>query len=124
MELKLNLADDYIQLEQIEDQTTGGLYLPFEGKEGPVFAKVLAVGPGEPEQWGGRRPMPCVVGDTVLVHRGAGTKYTRGGVTYWFVHGSRKDIIGVEPAKPARTLTEALASARHPDSVDWTAQTR
>jgi co-chaperonin GroES (HSP10) len=93
----LRLTDDYVHLEKIEQPNT--IHLP-PGTTDPrgtvVRARVIAVGPGEQRADGTRKLPPCGVGDIVLVHAGAGFRFTLDGRDHWFVYAERKDIIAVE----------------------------
>jgi co-chaperonin GroES (HSP10) len=92
----MQLSDDYILLEEIKPpETRVQLINEKEIRPSVVKAKVLAVGPGEPNIAGGRNEMPCTSGDTVLVHSGAGLHYTETGKDFWFVYAARKDVIAV-----------------------------
>jgi co-chaperonin GroES (HSP10) len=91
----IDLSDDHVQIEELKDgDLVNGVYR-LNVTELKCRAKVLAVGPGSQRPDGGRFALPCKVGDTVLVNRGAGFKWTYKGVEHWFVYGNRGDIIGV-----------------------------
>ena len=79
------------------DMSEGGLHLPpgHERETGLRYAKIIAIGPGRPSEWNAEIiPMPnCKVGDTVLLHAGAGTEWTHDGKTYFWV--LPRDLIGV-----------------------------
>lgn len=77
-------APDYIQLEKLEEKRTLAIVGTVE--DSLCRATVLAVGQSD-----GTYPMPCAVGDTVLVHTGAGVR----AAGLWFVFASRKDIVAV-----------------------------
>jgi co-chaperonin GroES (HSP10) len=92
------LTDDHILLEALEpDEKVNGIYRPTRISDEKVLARVIAVGPGDLNPAGTRNPMPCKVGDTVLVGQGAGFHYK----DYWFVYGGRKDVIAVVETSPA-----------------------
>ena len=54
---------NYVLLEKIEEQnkTAGGIIIPDTAKEKPSGGRVIAVGPGLPDE-----PMSVSAGDTVL----------------------------------------------------------
>ena len=54
---------NYVLLEKIEElnKTAGGIIIPDTAKEKPSSGRVIAVGPGLPDE-----PMSMVSGDTVL----------------------------------------------------------
>lgn len=62
-----------------ESRSAGGIIIPDTAKEKPMRAEVVAVGPGERQKDGGRRPMSVAVGDRVLVGKYAGTEVKVGG---------------------------------------------
>ena len=89
-------TDDHIILAEIvEEKGKIELINPVVDPAVKKLATVLAVGPGVTLQNGQRQPMPCGVGDTVLVNAGAGFKAKHEGVEYWFVYGSHRDVIAV-----------------------------
>lgn len=89
-------TDDHIILEEVAaEKGKIELLTPVVDPSVKKLAKVLAVGPGVTLQNGQRQPMPCAVGDTVLVNAGAGFKVQHDGAEYWFVYGSHRDVIAV-----------------------------
>ncbi len=64
------LADRVIvQPAVAEEKTAGGIIIPDTAKEKPQRGKIIAVGPGKPDE-----PMTVKVGDTVLYGKYAGTE--------------------------------------------------
>ena len=55
-----------IQKLEPEEKTSGGIIIPDSAKEKPLEGKVLAVGPGEVDEKGQRKPMDVKEGDHVL----------------------------------------------------------
>ena len=52
-----------------EEKSAGGIIIPDTAKEKPQRGKIIAVGPGKPDE-----PMTVKVGDTVLYGKYAGTE--------------------------------------------------
>lgn len=68
-----------------EDVTPGGIVLPDQVAQKPMFAKVIAVGPGQfiKFDWGLdepliRAPMSCKPGDTICLNQYAGVQIELG----------------------------------------------
>ena len=59
---------------EVEDVTTGGIFLPETAKEKPQKGTILSVGPGERDDKGKYIPMDVKVGDVVLYNKYAGTE--------------------------------------------------
>lgn len=111
--MSLRPTDDYVLLEEIAHEDGGKIQLLARDPNEKKKARVIAVGPGSPNGRTvitnsnphhpigdttlvfGRNPQPCEVGDVVLVHAGAGFRTKFDGKEYWFVNGSRGDIIAV-----------------------------
>lgn len=102
--MDLKPIDDQIVVAFTEEVTSNGVILPVpRDPTGPKYAKVAAVGPGRPSEYTGTLiPMPpgVVVGATVLMHGGAGTKVKREGVEYRFIR--RGDIMAIAPVPSAQ----------------------
>jgi len=62
-------------LEDDEQVSSGGIYIPDTAKEKPQDGTVVAVGPGRLTDEGKRVPMEVAVGDTVVYSKYAGTEY-------------------------------------------------
>ena len=69
-------------IEQDEQMTAGGIYIPDTAKEKPQEGKIVAVGPGRMTDDGKRIPMDLAVGDTVVYSKYAGTEYKEGETEY------------------------------------------
>lgn len=69
------LADKLVVkvVENTEEKTKSGLYVPDTAKDKPQVGEVLAVGPGALNDKGERIPMYVAVGDKVIYARYAGT---------------------------------------------------
>ena len=63
-------------LDDAEQQTKGGLYIPDTAKEKPSQGEVVAVGPGKISDEGTRLEMDVKVGDRVLYGKYSGTDVT------------------------------------------------
>lgn len=66
---------DRIVIKVIEDseQTSGGIFIPDNAKEKPQKGEVVAVGLGDLNDKGERKPMDVKVGDVVLYAKYSGT---------------------------------------------------
>lgn len=69
-------------LEEDEQVSAGGIYIPDTAKEKPQDGEVVAVGPGKLTDDGNRVPLEVKVGDTVVYSKYAGTEYRQGDVEY------------------------------------------
>ena len=84
-----------IVIKVIEDneQTTGGIFIPESAKEKPQKGEVVAVGKGEVDDKGERKPMDVKVGDVVLYAKYAGTDVKLNDVSYKIL--SIKDALAI-----------------------------
>lgn len=66
---------DRIVIKVIEDseQTSGGIFIPDNAKEKPQKGEVVAVGLGDLNDKGERKPLDVKVGDVVLYAKYSGT---------------------------------------------------
>jgi len=69
-------------IEQDEQVSAGGIYIPDTAKEKPQEGNVIAIGPGRLTDDGKRIPMELAVGDTVVYSKYAGTEYKEGDTEY------------------------------------------
>lgn len=69
-------------IEQDEQVSAGGIYIPDTAKEKPQEGNVVAIGPGRLTDDGKRIPMELAVGDTVVYSKYAGTEYKQGDAEY------------------------------------------
>ena len=69
-------------LEEEEQMTSGGIYIPDTAKEKPQEGKIVAVGPGRVTDEGKRIPMELKEGDVVVYSKYAGTEYKEGDTEY------------------------------------------
>lgn len=93
---------DQIIVEIVDPPATdGGIILPYRDVSGPRYAKVIAVGPGRHSEYSAAMlPVPpCDVGDTVLMHSGAGTEHKVEGKAYRFI--LPRDLMAVVLMPPA-----------------------
>ena len=72
-------------VEDDEQMTSGGIYIPDTAKEKPQTGTVVAVGPGKLTDEGARLPMDVGVGDTVVYSKYSGTEYKDGDTEYLVV---------------------------------------
>ena len=84
-----------IVIKVIEDteQTSGGIFIPESAKEKPQKGEVVAVGQGEVDDKGERKPMDVKVGDIVLYAKYAGTDVKLNDVSYKIL--SIKDALAI-----------------------------
>jgi chaperonin GroES len=68
-----------VQRQELDEKTSGGLYLPDTAKKKPQKGKILAVGPGRLLKDGTRRPLQVKEGDTVLFTNWAGDEFKKHG---------------------------------------------
>ena len=69
-------------LEEDQQVSAGGIFIPDTAKEKPREGKVVAIGPGKMTDDGKRIPMEIAVGDTVVYSKYAGTEYKEGEAEY------------------------------------------
>jgi chaperonin GroES len=80
-------------IEESEQKTAGGLYVPDSAKEKSQRGKVIAVGAGKTQDNGERVAVEVSVGDTVYFAKYGGTEVTDDGKTYTIL--SERDILAV-----------------------------
>ncbi|MEW5944888.1 MAG: co-chaperone GroES [bacterium] len=86
--MKLEPLGDRVILKRIEEEeqkTAGGIFLPDTAKEKPQEAEVVAVGPGKLDDKGKRIPLNVEVGDRVITAKWGGTEIKIDGVEYLIV---------------------------------------
>ena len=79
---------DRVVIEPMDDEeqmSSGGIYIPDTAKEKPQKGTVIAVGPGKLTDDGNRVPVDVCVGDTVVYSKYAGTEYKEGETEYLVV---------------------------------------
>ena len=79
---------DRVVIEPVEDDeqmSSGGIYIPDTAKEKPQTGTVVAVGPGKLTDEGARLPMDVAVGDTVVYSKYSGTEYKDGDTEFLVV---------------------------------------
>jgi len=93
--IMLKPLGERIVIKVIEDteQTTGGIFIPESAKEKPQKGEVVAVGQGEVDDKGERKPMDVKVGDVVLYAKYAGTDVKLNDVSYKIL--SIKDALAI-----------------------------
>ena len=65
-------------IEEDDQRSAGGIYIPDTAKEKPQEGVVVAAGPGKLSDEGKRIPMEIEVGDTVVYGKFSGTEYKVG----------------------------------------------
>jgi chaperonin GroES len=81
-----------VQKAEKEAATKSGILLAENAKEAVNMGKVLAVGPGKMVE-GKLMPMPCAVGQTVVIPEYGGMKLKLGGEDYMVYRDD--DLIGI-----------------------------
>jgi len=81
---------------EAEEKTKGGIYLPDTAKEKPREGEVLAIGEGELDKHGKKKPFQVKVGDRVIFSSYAGTEVKLGGEDFLIL--GEDDILGVVEA--------------------------
>ncbi|MBW2003638.1 MAG: co-chaperone GroES [Deltaproteobacteria bacterium] len=93
MEIK-PLSDRILVLRiEEEEKTSGGIIIPDTAKEKPQEGKVVAVGPGKPDDDGKRIPLAVKKDDRVLFGKYAGTEIKINGVEHLIMR--EDDILGI-----------------------------
>ena len=98
--MNIDPVSDYLIVKEVAAQHVNDVLItPFDEPRGPKYATVVAAGPGCVLPSGALAPMPCKVGDTVMLQINAGTEVRLGRDTYRFVPA--RDLFGVmHPAAP------------------------
>jgi chaperonin GroES len=78
-------------VEEAENKTASGLYLPDNAKEKPKVAKVVAVGPGKVGDDNERIPVSVKVGDRIVYKEYSTTEIKVNGAEYIVV--SEDDVL-------------------------------
>ena len=81
---------------EAEEKTKGGIILPDTAKEKPREGEILAIGEGELDKEGKKKPFQVKKGDRVIFSSYAGTEIKMGGEDYLIL--SEDDILGVVEA--------------------------
>jgi len=81
------------RLEETEEKTSGGIYIPDTAKEKPQRGKVFAVGPGRLTEDGKRLPMDVKEGDEVLFGKYSGSDVKIDGDEYMII--KEDEIYGI-----------------------------
>ncbi len=90
MSVKFKPLADRVLIEPApaEVKTASGIIIPDTAKEKPLQGKIVAVGPGKPDE-----PVTVKKGDTVLYGQYAGTEIKLDGGTYLIMREA--DIYGI-----------------------------
>jgi len=80
-------------IEEAEQKTAGGLYVPDTAKEKSQRGKVIAVGSGKMTDDGKRIPMDIKEGDTVYFAKYGGTEVSLEGKNYSLL--SERDVLAI-----------------------------
>ena len=72
-------------IDEEENMSSGGIYIPDTAKEKPQTGTVVAVGPGKLTDEGNRLPVDVAVGDAVVYSKYSGTEYKDGDTEYLVV---------------------------------------
>ncbi|PNY81486.1 co-chaperone GroES [Deinococcus koreensis] len=80
-------------IEEAEQKTAGGLYVPDSAKEKSQRGKVIAVGSGKTLDSGSKVALEVSVGDTVYFAKYGGTEVTLEGKNYSIL--AERDILAI-----------------------------
>ena len=72
-------------IENEEQMSVGGIYIPDTAKEKPQEGQIVAIGPGRVTDDGKRVPMDLEEGDVVVYSKYSGTEYKDGDIEYLVV---------------------------------------
>jgi len=81
------------RIEKEEEKSQGGIIIPDTAKEKPIEGVVIAVGPGEYDEKGNRKPLEVKPKDKVLFNKYAGTEIKIDGVEHLMMRES--DILAI-----------------------------
>ena len=81
------------RIEQEEEKTSGGIYIPDTAKEKPQRGEVIAVGPGRMTEDGKTLPMNVKIGDEVLFGKYGGYDIKLDGEEYLII--KEDEIYGI-----------------------------
>jgi chaperonin GroES len=93
--MKIRPLNDRVLVLRIEEEekTSGGIIIPDTAKEKPQEGKVVAVGPGKPDDDGKRQPLEVKKNNRVLFSKYAGTEINIDGVEHLIMR--EDDILGI-----------------------------
>ena len=93
--MKIRPLNDRVMVMRVEKQqkTAGGIIIPDTAKEKPQEGKIVAVGPGKPDDNGKRIPLEVKEGDRILFSKYAGTEIKIDGEEHIFMR--EDDILGI-----------------------------
>ena len=93
--MKLKPLNDRVLVLRIEEEekTVGGIIIPDTAKEKPQEGKVVAVGPGKPDDEGKRIPLDVKQDDRILFGKYAGNEVKIDGVEHIIMR--EDDILAV-----------------------------
>jgi len=93
--MKFRPLHDRVVVRRIEEdeRTKGGIIIPDTAKEKPQQGKIVAVGPGAPDEKGKVQPLDVKPGDHVLFGKWSGTEVKIDGEELLIMKES--DILGV-----------------------------
>ena len=77
----------------VEEKTSGGIYIPDSAKEKPMQAAVIAVGPGAKDEKGEVTPLTVKKGDVVLFAKYAGNEISVNGEDHLIMR--EEDILAI-----------------------------
>ena len=85
------------RVEEEEEKTSGGIYIPDTAKEKPQRGEVVAVGPGRLTEDGKRLPMDVKEGDEVLFGKYSGSDIKIDGEEYMII--KEDELYGIITSK-------------------------
>jgi len=93
--MKLKPLDDRVIIKQseVEEKTSGGIFLPDTAKEKPQIGKIIATGPGKILDNGKRNQMSVKKNDEVIYAKYLGNEIEIDGEKYVILRES--DLLGI-----------------------------
>jgi len=93
--MKLKPLGDRVLVEPLEKEEVkkGGIIIPDTAKEKPQEGKIIAAGPGKPDDSGKLIPMNVKAGDKILYGKYSGTEIKLDDKEYLIMH--EEDILGI-----------------------------
>lgn len=82
-----------VKVQEAEEKTAGGIFLPEVAKEKPQVGEVVSVGTGKVNEDGSRSPIDIQVGASVLYSKYAGTDLKIGNTDYVLLR--EQDILAI-----------------------------
>ncbi len=103
--MKIKPLHDRILVKRLdeEEKTSGGIIIPESAKEAPAEGRVVAVGPGKPDDSGKIIPMGVKEGDRILFSKYSGSEVKIEGVEHLIMR--EDEVLGVVEGAPKPVAT-------------------